>query len=236
MVVAEIISVVVEVVPATVVDTSPTEDMVVIIMPLTLLILLLVLLPLLKDMVLPDGKLLNPLQVMVVDRVIVRFTPLAVTTMLPVLIGDGKAVILTVCVMAAVDLLLMLLIMWTSAIRVKVTLTKNAKNTTTLKEKNCVTMNSRHITVRKDKLKEKTSVMQKLVNKKWNKLRTPIGLMNLASDIRHQRKMNSANRTMALQKPIDMCPEDDMMEGSMVVNNSSNVDLLPLSFCISKQI
>ena len=52
VVVAEIVSVAVEVVPATVVGTSPVEDVAVIIMLLTLLILLLVLLPLLKDVVL----------------------------------------------------------------------------------------------------------------------------------------------------------------------------------------
>ena len=33
-----------------------------------------------------------------------------------------------------------------------------------------------------------------------------------------------------------MYPEDDTLEGSTVVNDSSNVDLLPLSFGISKQI
>ena len=35
---------------------------------------------------------------------------------------------------------------------------------------------------------------------------------------------------------IDMCPEDDALEGSMVVDDSSNVNLLPLSFGMSKQI
>ena len=34
----------------------------------------------------------------------------------------------------------------------------------------------------------------------------------------------------------DMHSEDDMIEGSMVVDDSSKVDLLPLSFGISKQI
>ena len=33
-----------------------------------------------------------------------------------------------------------------------------------------------------------------------------------------------------------MCPEDDALEGSMVVDDSSNVNLLPLSFGMSKQI
>ena len=34
----------------------------------------------------------------------------------------------------------------------------------------------------------------------------------------------------------DVCPEDDTLEGSTVVNDSSNIDLLPLSFGTSKQI
>ena len=33
-----------------------------------------------------------------------------------------------------------------------------------------------------------------------------------------------------------MCLEDDTMDGSMVVDDSSKVDLLPLSFGISKQV
>ena len=37
-------------------------------------------------------------------------------------------------------------------------------------------------------------------------------------------------------KTIDMYLEDDTLEGSMVVNDSSNVNLLPLSFGMSKQI
>ena len=92
--------------------------------------------------------------------------------------------VLTVCIKAAVDLLLIPLIAWTSTIRVKVTLTKNTKNTAMLKEKNHVAMNSRNITATKVKLKEKTSVMQKPVNKNQNKLQMPIGLMILASDTR----------------------------------------------------
>ena len=35
---------------------------------------------------------------------------------------------------------------------------------------------------------------------------------------------------------IDMHPEDDTLEGSTVVDNSPNINLLPLSFGISKQI
>ena len=35
---------------------------------------------------------------------------------------------------------------------------------------------------------------------------------------------------------VDMHLEDDALESSMVVDDSSNVDLLPLSFGISKQI
>ena len=35
---------------------------------------------------------------------------------------------------------------------------------------------------------------------------------------------------------VDMCLEDDMVEGSMVFDDSSNVDLLPLSFGASRQI
>ena len=35
---------------------------------------------------------------------------------------------------------------------------------------------------------------------------------------------------------VDMHPEDDMAEGSTVIDDSSNVDLLPLSFGMSKQI
>ena len=67
VVVTEIINVAVEVVPAMVVDASPTEDVAVIIMLLTLLILKLVLLLLLKNMALPDVGLFNLLQVVVVD-------------------------------------------------------------------------------------------------------------------------------------------------------------------------
>ena len=170
VVVTEIISITVEVVPVTVVDTSPTEDVAVIVMLLTLLTLKLVLLPLLKDMVLPDVGVLNPLQVVVMDRVVVQFTPLVVTTVLPVLVGDGKAVVLIVCIKAVVNLLLILHIVRTSTIRVKVTLTKNTKKTATLKEKNSIMKNSRTITTRKDKWKKENSVMRKLVSKKWNKL------------------------------------------------------------------
>ena len=35
---------------------------------------------------------------------------------------------------------------------------------------------------------------------------------------------------------VDMHPEDDALEGSMVVDDLSNVNLLPLSFGMSKQI
>ena len=48
--------------------------------------------------------------------------------------------------------------------------------------------------------------------------------------MRRQRRRHSTNWT------VDMCPEDDTLEGSMVIKDSSNVDLLPLSFCMSKQI
>ena len=191
VVVAEIVSVAVEVATAVVVDTSSAEDVAAIVMCLTLLVLLLMLLPLIKDMVLLNVNLLNLPQVMVVDRVLMWIVPLAVATILLVLSEDGKAMVLSV--KAAVHLLLF---MWASTVRVKVTRTKNAKNTATLKEKNSVVTNSRNIAARKDKLKEKTSVMQKAVIKKWNKLQMPIGLMNLASDIMLLRNRNSANWTM----------------------------------------
>ena len=97
--------------------------------------------------------------------------------MLPVLIGDGKAMDLTVFIKAVVDLPPIPLIVRISTVRVKVTLTKNAKNTVMLKEKNSIVTNSRNIAARKGKLKGKISIMQKPVNKKWNKPRMPIGLL-----------------------------------------------------------
>ena len=176
VVVAEIVIVVVEVVPATVVDTSAVEDVAVIDVLLTHLILKL------KDMALLDIRLLNLLQVVVVDRVVVRFNLPVVTIALLVLIGNGKAVGLTVCIKAAVDLPLVPLIVRTSAISAKVAPIKNAKNNAMQKEKKSVATNSRNITGRKDKQKEKNSVTWKLANKKQNKRLTPISLMNLASD------------------------------------------------------
>ena len=65
-----------------------------------------------------------------------------------------------------------------------VTLTKDVKNITTLKEKNSNTMNSRNIITMKVKWKKQNSIMQKPENKKRNKLWMVIGLMNLVFDIR----------------------------------------------------
>ena len=56
----------------------------------------------------------------------------------PGFIGDGKVVVLTVCIKSTVDLPLILSIMQTSTIGVKVTLIRNTKNTTTPKEKNSI--------------------------------------------------------------------------------------------------
>ena len=98
--------------------------------------------------------------------------------------------------------------------------------------------NSRNIIARKDKPKEKSSVKWKLVIqvRKWKKLRMPIGSMNLASDVRNQRKKNSASQTNGTSETIEMCTEDDTMDGSMVVDDSFKVDLPLLSFSTSKQI
>ena len=43
-------------------------------------------------------------------------------------------------------------------------------------------------------------VLLSLVFLMWKKLRMPIGLTNLASDMRSQEKKNSASQTMVLQK------------------------------------
>ena len=89
MVVAELISVMVEV-PATVVNTSPAEDVEEIITLLTLLILRCMFLALHKDVELLDVKLLKVLQVVVMDKVVVSLILLVVTIMLLVLSGDGQ--------------------------------------------------------------------------------------------------------------------------------------------------
>ena len=186
VVVAEIVSIAVEVVPAMVVNASPTEDVAVIVMLLTLLILKLMLLLLLKDVVLPDIQLLNLLQVVFADRVVMWLISLVVTTVLPFLSGDDRKILLVVIgdVKVMVDPLLILLIMQTSTNRAKVTLTKDAQNITTPVEKNSTATNSRKLITRKVERKKKNSIMWKLVNKKWNRPRMLIGLMNLVSDIR----------------------------------------------------
>ena len=74
-IVVKIISVVAE--AAAVVDTGPAEDVAAIVVLLALLIFLLVLLPLLKDVVLLDIKVLS-FQVMVADKVVMLFAPLVV--------------------------------------------------------------------------------------------------------------------------------------------------------------
>ena len=104
--------------------------------------------------------------------------------MLLVLIGDGRTILPVVIgdVKVAVE---PPLIVRTSDARVKVTLIKDMKNITTLKEKNSTAMNSRNIIVRKVKWKKENSVMRKLENKKWNKLWMLIGLMNSVFHIRH---------------------------------------------------
>ena len=131
VVVVEIISTVVEVV-ATAVATSPTEDMVEIIMLLTLLTLRCMLLALLKDVVLRDTVLLKVPQV-----VVVVLTLLVVPTMLPVLNGDGVTILLVVIgdikakVKAMADLPCVLHIVWTSTTRVKKIPTKDTMNSIT---------------------------------------------------------------------------------------------------------
>ena len=191
----EIISVTVEM--DAVVDTSPAEDVVVTITFLTLLVLLFVLLPLL-NVFLSDINLCILPQVVVVDRVVVLFIILVVAMIHPVLSGDGKAVVLIV--KAAINPPLVLSIMQISTVRLKVILTKVTKNTVTPKVKNSTMTNSRNITTRKDKSKEKNSVKRKLMvrKQKQKKLRMPIGLMNLVSDIRYQGKRNSASWIIAL--------------------------------------
>ena len=92
MVVVEIISVMGEVV-ATMVTDSPTEDMVEIVMLLTLLILWHVFLALHKDVALWDAELLKVLQVVVVDKVVMLFTLLVVLIMLLDLSGDGVTIL-----------------------------------------------------------------------------------------------------------------------------------------------
>ena len=119
MVVTEIVSVVLEA-PVKVVTASSMEDVVVIIMLITLLILRHMFLVLLKDVALLGIELLRVPQVMVVDKVVVQLIPPAVATVLPVLSGDGATVLPVmlgnVKVNAVADLLLIPHIAWTSAV------------------------------------------------------------------------------------------------------------------------
>ena len=137
---------------------------------------------------------------MVVDKVVTL--PALQVAISSVPIGAGKAVVFTV--KAMVDFPLILPMMWISVVRQKETPTKGTKNAAIPKERNSVAMNSNDTTARKEKLKQKNSVKQTLAIKKQKQKKPwmPIGLMNLVSDTRSQRKKNSTNQTMALQKPL----------------------------------
>ena len=200
-VVAEIISIVVKV-PATVVATSPTEDIEEIIMLPTVLIVRHVFLVLHKAVALLDVKLLKVLQVVVMDKVVVFPILLVVTIMLPVLSGDGTTILLVVLgdiqVKAVADLLVILHIMWTSTTKAKKILTMDMMSSIMPREKNSVTMWDKNSITRTDRQNIKSNTRQKLENRKKSKLWMLIGLMSLESDIRHQRRRNRTNWIMAL--------------------------------------
>ena len=92
-VVAEIVSIEVEV--AMMVNASPTEDVLATVVLLTLLFLLLVLSCLLQDMVFSPLMFLNLLQVVVLDRVVMLSIPQATATSL-LMSGDGKVMVLSI--------------------------------------------------------------------------------------------------------------------------------------------
>ena len=188
VVVAEIISIVVKV-PATVVATSPTEDIEEIIMLPTVLIVRHVFLVLHKAVALLDVKLLKVLQVVVMDKVVVFPILLVVTIMLPVLSGDGTTILLVVLgdiqVKAMADLLVILHIMWTSTTKAKKILTMDMMSSIMPREKNSVTMWDKNSITRTDRQNIKSNTRQKLENRKKSKLWMLIGLMSLESDIRH---------------------------------------------------
>ena len=58
--------------------------------------------------------------------------------------------------------------------------------------------NNRNNNTRKARWNNKNGIMQQPENKKKNKPLMFIGLMNLESDIRHQRRRNNANQIMVL--------------------------------------
>ena len=62
--------------------------------------------------------------------------------------------------------------------------------------------NNRNNNTRKARWNRRNSIMRKPENRKKNKLLMFIGLMNLESDMGRQRRRNSANQMMALQKPL----------------------------------
>ena len=189
VVVVEIVSIMVEVVAA-VVATSPAEGVVEVIMLLTLLILRRAFLALHKDVVPWDAKLLEVLQVVVVDKVVVSLILLVVlivllalngdgVTILPVVIGDVK-----VKVKAVADLPHTLHNMQTSTTRAKKTLTKDTMNSVMPMGKNSTVVRNKNNTMRKDRQNMKNSTKGKLEDRKKSSLRMPIGLISLESDIR----------------------------------------------------
>ena len=187
-VVAEIISIVVEV-SDTVVDTSSTEDAVSIVMLLTLLILRGVFLVLHKDMALLDVELLKVLQVVVMDKVVMSLILLVVTTVLLVLIGDGTTILPVVLgnikIKAVADLLFILHIMRTCTTKAKKILTKDTKSNIMPMEENNTMMQNKSSITRKDRQDMKSSARQKPENRKKSRLWMLIGSMSLEFDIRH---------------------------------------------------
>ena len=150
---------------------------------LTPLILLLVLLCHVRDMVCLDVKFLILPQVVVMDKVVLLFTPLVAISL--AVRGDGKVMVLIV--RATIDLLCVLLIAQINAVRLTEILIKGVKNTTTPKEKKSAVMPIKNTSAKKKKLKGENSVRWMLLIKeqKQKKPRMPIGLMSLASDTRH---------------------------------------------------
>ena len=127
---------------------------------------------------------------MVVDKVVVSRILLAVTTMLPVLSGDGATVLLVVLgdikVKPVVDLLLILRIVQTSTTKAKKkTLTKGMKSSVMPTEKNNTATRNKNSITSKDRRNMKNSTRQKLENRKKSRLRMLIGSMSLEFDIRH---------------------------------------------------
>ena len=175
---------------AAVVTAGPAEDMVEIVMLLTLLILRRTFPVLRKGMALLDVGLLMVLQAVVMDKVVVSLILLVVlivllalngdgVTILPVVIGDVK-----VKVKAVADLPHTLHNMQTSTTRAKKTLTKDTMNSVMPMGKNSTVVRNKNNTMRKDRQNMKNSTKGKLEDRKKSSHWMPIGLISLESDIR----------------------------------------------------